>query len=112
MSEGAFRPVLGAGESAMKRAARSVRSSSITATSKKNHHHRKARVLAAAALSAAAVTTISRSAMAQNLYWDRNGTAAGTTAASTGSWDLASLNWSTDSLGAIATSAWASGNTA
>src|SRR5689334_12786807 len=94
----------------MKRAARPVRSHLVTANSTSNSP-RRARVLAAAALSSAAVAALSQTAMAQSLYWDRNGTTAGTSATSTGSWDLASPNWGTIN-GDTAPGAWASGNIA
>src|SRR5437868_4928041 len=105
-----YRPVAGAGESAMKRAARPL--SYFVNSSRQSNRRRKASVLAMTAISSAALAALSQSAMAQSLYWDVNGNAAGTSATSTGSWDLTSTNWTTDSTGAIATSVWTTGNTA
>src|SRR5881394_1378 len=93
----------------MKRAARSLRSSILSTL--QNNTQRRARLIAAAAVSSAALAALSQSAMAQNLYWDKNGTTAGTSATSTGSWDLTTPFWG-DTAGTLAPGVWASGNVA
>ncbi|WP_050027269.1 autotransporter-associated beta strand repeat-containing protein [Verrucomicrobium sp. BvORR034] len=49
---------------------------------------------------------------AQSLYWDANGTTAGTGAASSSTWDTTTSNWNTDATGAAAPGLWADGNIA
>src|SRR5437667_4800965 len=68
-----------------------------------------------ALLSTAAVAALPAISSAANLYWDVNGATAGgaSTTTATGSWSSTNTNWSTDPLGAVATTVWGgAGNTA
>src|SRR5258708_35200873 len=53
-----------------------------------------------------------QTAHAATLYWDLNGATTGTGSATpSGTWDLTTGNWSTDSSGTLATGLWTDNNT-